>query len=186
LRGVILLILRFSLPLFTEKPYILASGKCRQRSTKLVLGGEKLEQQYVLFTVGAGEFGVPIGAVQEIIRFQKITVIPNASETILGIINLRERTIPVVDSSRLLQVNRDTSNDSRIIIFEVAGKTVGLVVDSVTEVVKIDQGEIEDSSEIFCGQGASMASSVGRIGERLILLLELEALFMLTDIAACA
>lgn len=133
--------------------------------------------QLVSFRIGHQEFGVDILMVQEIIRFTAITPIPNASEAILGMINLRGRILPVVDLKWVLRIDgvEDIAQNrkARILIIELDGHVTGFVVDSVSEVMKVPVGEIEPAPNLVSSSAMSAyISGVVKLSQRLIILLD--------------
>lgn len=134
-------------------------------------------QQLVSFRIGSEEFGCDILMVQEIIRVTTITPIPNASRSILGMINLRGRIIPVVDLRWLLRIEGSESADNgrktRILIIEIGGYVTGFVVDSVSEVMKIPTAEIEPAPNLVTYSISSdYIGGVIKLPQRLIILLD--------------
>src|SRR6266404_5196705 len=102
------------------------------------------ELQVVGFRIGDETFGVRIGSVREIVRVPEITAVPNAPDTIEGVINLRGKIIPVMDLRKRFgqsEVQHDKKN--RILVVELDNKLVGLIVNSASEVLKIPTSEIE-------------------------------------------
>ena len=94
--------------------------------------------QLVGFKIGQEEFGINILAVQEIIKIIDITTVPNASDYIAGVINLRGRIIPIVHLRKRLHMPViETDKKTRIIVVEINDKTIGFVVDEVQEVLRI-------------------------------------------------
>jgi purine-binding chemotaxis protein CheW len=133
--------------------------------------------QLVSFRIGHEEFGVNILMVQEIIRFTTITPIPNASQAILGMINLRGRIIPVVDLKWVLRIGgkEESAPDrkSRILIIELEGHVTGFVVDSVSEVMKVPVAEIEPTPSLLTSSiNSAYISGVVKLAQRLIILLD--------------
>jgi len=134
-------------------------------------------QQLVSFRIGSEEFGVDILMVQEIIRLTTITPIPNASRSILGMINLRGRIIPVVDLRWLLRIEGTEPSESRrktrILIIELGGYVTGFVVDSVSEVMKVPVAEIEPAPTLVASSiSSAYISGVIKLARRLIILLD--------------
>jgi purine-binding chemotaxis protein CheW len=134
-------------------------------------------QQLVSFRIGSEEFGVDILMVQEIIRLTTITPIPNASRSILGMINLRGRIIPVVDLRWLLRIEGTEPSESRrktrILIIELGGYVTGFVVDSVSEVMKVPVAEIEPAPSLVASSiSSAYISGVIKLARRLIILLD--------------
>lgn len=135
------------------------------------------ELQVVGFRIGEETFGVRIGSVREIVRVPEITAVPNASETIEGVINLRGKIIPVMDLRKrfgLVEIQSDKKN--RILVVEMDNKLVGLIVNSASEVLKIPPSEIESPSSVFADGESSYVTGVGKLNGRLIILLDISKL----------
>jgi purine-binding chemotaxis protein CheW len=130
--------------------------------------------QVVSFHLGKEEYGVDISQVQEIIRLVEITHVPRAPQFIEGVINLRGQLIPIVDLRTRFDMPRaEPTKSTRIVVTEIAGKRLGIVVDSVSEVINIPVEGIEQAPEIVAGVGTEYIRSVGKMGDRLIIMLDL-------------
>lgn len=131
--------------------------------------------QLVTFTLGEEEYGIPILQVQEIIRPVAITVVPKAPPFIEGVINLRGQVVPVVNLRRRLGLPdlEGLSEEARIIVVEVQGRTAGLLVDGVSEVFRLGVNQIEPPPTLEQGH-REYIQGVGRMGDRLIVLLDLK------------
>jgi purine-binding chemotaxis protein CheW len=135
------------------------------------------ELQVVGFRIGEETFGVRIGSVREIVRVPEITTVPNAQETIEGVINLRGKIIPVVDlRKRFGQVEITADKKNRILVVELDNKLVGLIVNSASEVLKIPPSEIESPGSVFADGESSYVTGVGKLKGRLIILLDISKL----------
>jgi len=123
----------------------------------------------------AGEFyGVEIGRIQEIIRMQPITLVPNGPAYVEGVTNLRGRVIPVVDlRKRFGLAANEIGRQARIVVAEVGEHTVGLIVDGVSEVLRIGADMVEPPSSLVTTAGSEYLRGVAKLGERLVLLLDL-------------
>jgi purine-binding chemotaxis protein CheW len=133
---------------------------------------EKEELQLIVFKLGSEEYTVPIEVVQEIIMPQKATHIPKAASFIEGVINLRGNVIPVIDGRKKFEIsNLETSAETRIIVLELESHTVGLIVDSVSEVVHLKTASIEPPPLEF-GDGSDFIIGVGKLKDRLLILLD--------------
>lgn len=129
----------------------------------------------VCFRIGDETFGVDIFAVQEIVRLQQITRVPGAPEYVLGVINLRGRIITVVDlGERLGLGRRQSGRSSRILVVNLDGSTVGFLVDFATEVVKLPATAIEPAPETAGSVDCDYVEGVGKLDDRLVILLNLE------------
>jgi purine-binding chemotaxis protein CheW len=132
--------------------------------------------QLVSFHIDNEEFGVEILKVQEIIRMMAVTKVPNAPCFIEGVINLRGRVIPIIDLRIRLGLERISHNSStRIIVLEISSKTIGFIVDSVNEVLRIPKSIIETPPDIISrGINSEYITAVGKLDDRLLILLDLE------------
>ncbi|MGE5353395.1 MAG: chemotaxis protein CheW [Acidobacteriota bacterium] len=131
--------------------------------------------QLVSFKIGNEEFGVDILKVQEIIRMIEITQMPNSPEFVDGVINLRGRVIPVINLRKKLGLKRiEHDRNSRTIVVEICGKTIGFIVDSVSEVLRIPVNITEAPPSIAAGVNSDYITSIARLEDRLLILLDLE------------
>lgn len=127
------------------------------------------------FKVAGEEFGIDIRGIEEIVRMSPITQVPRTPPHIAGVINLRGRIVPVVDlRSRLGFAPQAPTKATRIIITSVAGISVGLIVDAVTEVLRLDASMISPPPEFVADQiDASFFRGVAHVGDRLLTLFSL-------------
>ncbi|GAC1659227.1 MAG: chemotaxis protein CheW [Vulcanimicrobiaceae bacterium] len=143
------------------------------RKEQQQLSGEKI--QVVSFHLGSEEYGVDISQVQEIIRMVDITHVPRAPHFMEGVINLRGQLIPIIDLRTRFGMNRTShTKNTRIVVTEIATKRVGIIVDSVSEVLNLPIENVEEAPEMIAGVGTEYISGVGKVGERLIILLDLQ------------
>jgi len=135
------------------------------------------EEQLVTFKVDMEEYGVKIANVQEINRMTEITKIPKAPYFIEGIVNLRGNIIPVLNLRKLFKLpEKQVTDSTRIIIVDLNGKRTGIVVDSVSEVLRFEKSLIEAPPEILSsGVDSYYVESVGKLdgGKRMILILDI-------------
>ena len=130
--------------------------------------------QVVSFRLATEEYGVDISQVQEIIRMVEITHVPRAPRFMEGVINLRGQLIPIIDlRTRFGMQKIDATKSTRIIVTEIGNKRVGIVVDSVSEVLNIPIENVEDAPEMIAGVGTEYIQGVGKLDERLIIMLDL-------------
>lgn len=131
--------------------------------------------QLVSFKIGAEEFGVDILKVQEINKIVSITKVPNSPYFVEGVINLRGRVIPIIDLRIRLGLEKiDHTKDTRIIVVELESKTVGFIVDAVNEVLRISKSITEAPPEIVSGINSDYITAVGKLEDRLLILLDLD------------
>lgn len=135
------------------------------------------ELQVVGFRVGDETFGVPISHVREIIRVPQITALPNAPEYVEGVINLRGKIISVIDlRKRFGEANPQPGRKNRILVVELHNHVVGLIVNSASEVLKLPPSEIEPPSRVFPDGDLECVTGVGKMGGRLVILVDLAKL----------
>lgn len=133
------------------------------------------EEQLVVFELGGEAYGIDIGRVQEIIRMAPITRVPRAPEFVEGVINLRGKVIPVMDLRRRFGLpHEDRAKASRIVVVDVAERTVGMVVDSVSEVLRVAATQVEPPSPAVTTVEAAYLRGIAKLEERLIILLSLD------------
>ncbi|MDR1685160.1 MAG: chemotaxis protein CheW [Desulfovibrio sp.] len=133
--------------------------------------------QLVTFSIGEEEFGVDILKVQEIIRTMEITKVPRAEAFVEGVINLRGKVIPIIDLRRRFGLDSKVHDKhTRIIVIEINNMIVGFVVDSVSEVLRIPAGTVEPPPPVVAGVDSEYISGVGKLQDRLLILLDLDKL----------
>jgi len=126
------------------------------------------------FRIGRETFGVPIALVHEIVRVPDITSVPEAPDYIEGVINLRGKIISIVDLRKRFGEREITVHKkNRILVVEVENKKVGLVVDAASEVLKIPPSEIDAPPNVFEEGELNYVTGVGKLGGRLIILIDL-------------
>ena len=133
--------------------------------------------QLVTFNISNEEFGVDILKVQEIIRTMEITKVPRAPEFVEGVINLRGKVIPIIDLRRRFGMeSRKHDSQTRIVVIELNNMIVGFVVDSVSEVLRIPADTVVPPPAIVSGVDSEYISGVGKLDDRLLILIDLEKL----------
>jgi purine-binding chemotaxis protein CheW len=135
--------------------------------------------QLVSFKIGTEEFGVDILNVQEIIKIVQITKVPNSPVFVEGVINLRGKVIPVIDLRTRLGLQKlEHDKDTRIIVVELSKSTIGFIVDAVNEVLRIPVSITEAPPEIVAGLDSEFIKSVGKLDDRLLILIDLNKILL--------
>jgi purine-binding chemotaxis protein CheW len=143
------------------------------------------ERQLVVFRLAQDVYGLEIQGVREIIRMQEITRVPNAPEFIEGVINLRGRICPVMDLRKRFGVAvTDVTTESRIVVVEIAGEDVGMIVDAVTEVLRVAGDRIQPPSSVVTTRETRVVEGIVNLDNRLIILVDLDTLLSAEDRAA--
>ena len=130
--------------------------------------------QLVTFKLGSEEFALDILLVQEINRRVEITKVPKTPEFVEGVINLRGKIVPVLDlRKRFGLVGREFTAQSRIIVVNIDKRVLGLMVDSVSEVLRIPEHTVEPPPPLVVGIDATYIKGIGKFQGRLLILLDL-------------
>lgn len=141
---------------------------------------EKVEEgnkQFVVFKLKEEEFGIDIYRVREVLKLLPITAIPHSDLYIEGVINIRGSIVPVVDLCQRFDLQEDSrNNDTRIIIVEMNGDQLGLIVDEVSEVLRVSIENIQPPPSGAQGVDNNLLEGVARCEDRLIILLKVENL----------
>lgn len=135
--------------------------------------------QLVSFELDKEEYGIEVLKVREIIRMIPITSMPNSPPHIEGIINLRGKIIPVVSMRKKFGLAElESGSQTRIVVMDICGELMGFIVDSVSEVIRISESEIQPPPTMGTGDiDQECITGVLNQRERLLILLNLEKLF---------
>jgi len=144
------------------------------------------ELQLVVFRLAKEEFAVEVGQVQEIIPLQDITRLPRAPHFIKGILNLRGKILPVIDLTERLGVPPTPTDSQRIVITNLEDQQVGMIVDSVTEVLRLPAGAVEPPPPMIAEVSGAYLRGVARPGDRMLILIDLSKVLSTEDVKALA
>ena len=133
------------------------------------------EGQFLTFTLNSEEYGIEILKVREIIGVMDITTVPQTPEFMKGVINLRGTVIQVVDLRLKFSMQEEEhTQETCVIVVETNSSQVGIMVDSVSEVLNIQNGEIEETPSFGQGIDTDFIMGLGKVKERIIILLNIE------------
>lgn len=133
--------------------------------------------QWVTFNLAGETYGVNVMQVQEVLRYSEIAPVPGAPSYVLGIINLRGNVVTVIDTRhRFGLTDGEVSDNTRIVIIEAESHVVGIMVDSVAEVVYLRQSEIETAPNVGNEENAKFIQGVCHKNDELLILIELDKL----------
>ncbi len=139
--------------------------------------GESSTKQFVGFRFGAEDYAIPITMIQEIIVMKPITRMPGVPEFIEGLINLRGSVIPVVNFRKLLGMQaKDLDDDTRIIIVNFEDRTLGYIVDEVTEVMRISSEDIQPTPAAIASASKRHIAGLAKLEDRILIILDIERL----------
>jgi purine-binding chemotaxis protein CheW len=147
----------------------------------------KKKDQVVSFRIGKEHFGVHIHTVQEIVRVPEITAVPEMPVFVDGVINLRGKIVSIIDLGKRLKIQGATrAKASRILIVEVENKIVGLLVDAVNAILSLPPESIEPAPDIVTTVGSEYILGVGKLPDKLIILLSLKNILRPDEISKIA
>lgn len=140
--------------------------------------------QVVKFMIGKESFGIDIEHIQEIVTVPSITRVPDTPDFLEGVINLRGKIVSVVDLRKRLRFDATQRNKkNRTLVTEIDGRIVGLIVDEVSEVLRLNPETIEPPSEMVSSVGVEYITGVGKLEESIILLLDIQKVLSREDIS---
>lgn len=132
--------------------------------------------EFLAFRIGAEEYGIEILKVQEIRGYEAVTAIANVPPFIKGVVNLRGVIVPIVDLRIKFNLERASYDElTVVIILKLDDRVVGMVVDSVADVITIPAGDIRTAPEFSSSLGVDHITGLGTVGERMLILLDIEA-----------
>jgi len=137
--------------------------------------------RFVVFTISGEELGIEINRIVEILKPQKVTSFPGVPSYVIGVFNLRGSVIPLIDMRMRLNV-RAKPDKEKILIVKLHEGRVGLLVDSVKEILSIDDELISPPPPIFKGLKTEHIKGIGRVNDRLIIIFNLDNLISQEDI----
>jgi purine-binding chemotaxis protein CheW len=128
-------------------------------------------RQFVVFHVCNEEYALPIDQIQEVIRYTQPRSVVSEDPCVIGVISLRGKVVPVSDLARRLGVSATPSEDSKIVIIETEGETLGMIVDAVDEVVSIDDDQLDATTVA----DRRIVRGIAKLDQRLVVVLEPQA-----------
>jgi purine-binding chemotaxis protein CheW len=134
------------------------------------------ERQHVIFKLAGQEFGADIAVVKEIVTMSPVTRLPAAPPYVEGVMSLRGTVIPVLSLHKRFGLpDRVDDRESRIMVLDIAGRQTGVIVDGVAEVVKIAEADITEPDAEVTGVDRRYLTGVAKVGDRLVILMDMPA-----------
>lgn len=132
------------------------------------------EKKYVIFKLGEEEYGIDIMKVKEVTEYKETVKVPNTPDFVEGIINLRGDVTPIISLKRRFKLNHDTTLEStRVIVVNLEDRLVGFIVDDASQVLSLDDNQIDSAPEIVSGIGKKYIEGIGKVDDRMIIMLDL-------------
>lgn len=139
--------------------------------------------QYLTFTLGDEHYGVEILRVQEIKGYTAVTRIPNTPGYIKGVLNLRGTIVPIIDLRTKFSMEQvEYSKVTVIIVLEVKGRTMGIIVDAVSDVLNIPSKDVQPAPDFGHAVDVSFLSGIGKSGDKLVALLDIDKVLSVSEI----
>jgi purine-binding chemotaxis protein CheW len=141
-----------------------------------------MELQCVVFELDTEAYGVDIATVESIIKMQEITRLPQAPSFMEGITNLRGTIVPVIDlRKRFGMTEQEPTRETRIVIASMGGTKVGLIVDAVSQVIRIPEDAIEPPPQMSITINSAFIKAVAKLENNLVILLDLDRVLNLEE-----
>lgn len=138
------------------------------------------EMQYIIFSLGNEEYGISIMNVEEITEYKESVSVPNTPKFVEGIINLRGEIVPIISLKKRFNIEEtEISSEARVIVIGINNKKVGFIVDEASQVLRINEENIEPAPDIVVGVDKQYITGIGKIEDKMVILLDLE--YILTD-----
>lgn len=135
--------------------------------------------QYVVFKLNDESYGVPIEYVETIEKLTEMTRVPNVPHYIDGVMNLRGEVIPVIDLCKRFQLEYSSiTDDSRIIVLFIDEVSAGILVDSCSEVITLDEEQVDKTYDLMSSFEDDYIEGIGKSGERMIIILDIPKLLI--------
>ena len=153
-------------------------------SPKAMPGATVGRQEFLTFTLGREEYGIEILKVQEIRSYETVTTIANAPKFIKGVVNLRGTIVPIVDMRIKFNLgNAEYTEFTVVIILNFAGRVVGMVVDSVSDVIALAAEQIRPAPDFSSTFDVRYITGLGTVDQRMLILVDIEKLMSSRDMA---
>ena len=156
----------------------------RVADTKAALGAPVGRQKFLTFTLGKEEYGIEILKVQEIRSYETVTSIANAPRFIKGVVNLRGTIVPIIDMRIKFGLGNPLYTEFTVVlILNVARRVVGIVVDTVSDVIALESGQIRPAPDFSSSFGTEYITGLGTAESHMVILLDIEKLMRRKDMA---
>ena len=140
------------------------------------------ERKYVVFKLDEEEYGIDIMRVKEVTEFVEVTKVPNTPHFVEGIINLRGEITPIINLKKRFSKPEETANIAhRVLVLNLEDKLVGFMVDDASQVITMDDSQIQETPAIIAGEDKKYIEGIGKLEERMVIILDLVQVLNETD-----
>ncbi|TDP71374.1 chemotaxis protein CheW [Roseateles toxinivorans] len=133
-------------------------------------------RQYLSFRLGAEEYGIDILRVQEIRSYEAPTRVAYAPDFMKGVVNLRGAIVPIIDLRLCMGGQAEYDSSTVVIVLNVRSRVMGVVVDSVSDVLELDPASIKPAPEVSSSMDTRFITGISRVGERMLILMDIQGL----------
>jgi purine-binding chemotaxis protein CheW len=146
-----------------------------------VAGGVKPSKQFLTFRIGSEEYGMDILKVQEIRSYEAPTRIAHAPAFVKGVVNLRGVIVPIMDMRIRIGTEAQYNAFTVVIVMNIGNRVLGMVVDSVSDVLELNADQIKNAPELGSSIDSKHVTGIGKIGERILILLDIAGMVSSSD-----
>ncbi len=133
--------------------------------------------EVLYFRLGAEEYGISIMKVQELRTYENVTRIANAPEFVKGVVNLRGVIVPIIDMRIRFNTGAATYDEfTVVVILNIRNRIIGIVVDSVSDVVTLEEGQVRPAPEMGTAVDTNHLLGIGTVDDRMLILLDIDQL----------
>jgi purine-binding chemotaxis protein CheW len=141
--------------------------------------------QVVCFKIGKEEYGIDILKVQEILKIPNITKLPKSAGYIMGVIDLRGKVIPIIDLSKRFGIAQGASSEGiRAIVVDIKSKKIGVAIDTVSHVVKIESKDIEPPPPVIKGIAGRYIVGIAKLEDGFVIILDIDQILLPEELSA--
>ena len=133
--------------------------------------------QIVCFNIGKEEYGIEILKVQEILKLPAVTPLPKSADYIMGVIDLRGKVIPIIDLGVRFGISEKGEKNKRAIVVDIKDKRIGLAIDQVSHVIKLEHKDIEPPPPIVKGISGKFIVGIGKVENKFVIILDIDQIF---------
>ncbi|TGK82308.1 purine-binding chemotaxis protein CheW [Leptospira noumeaensis] len=145
-----------------------------------------IHEQYIIFNLGDEEYAIPITIVEEIVKITNLIRVPQSKSFFAGIMDIRGKVVRMIDLAKRLNIKNITETADRAIVINVAGKSIGVIVDKVSHVVHFPANQVDPPPPSVKGISSRYITGVGKKDNRFIILIDIEKILTVEEVSELA